>query len=421
MQPLFRRRSQRRARKNAKNRINPIFGIMQDPIMDSISFRNLSQYSLLLTLQFLDIHSLTILGFCNRKLNNDSIIVAKNIWNHLVSTKLSRVDPPTQISYTKAVYEHFFANKNQEVLLMGGHSGHMTTNKVMKMIIKHDDESINFESSTSMLQAQRLDVALYNNGEVISISTGSPSFKGTLERLDTLTQKRKEPAEDLPESCQDITAVVLCNKLFIIGGFNTNPETHQCFPSNIVYELTEQIGQSGKLRWIAHQAKLNIGRYSAASIIYEGRIFVCGGFDENNDFQQSVESFDPSIGTWQLENNMNIGRANFSLFIFEDELYAIGGNYPTTIEKRNKKTLIWEFISNSELNRYKCDSILVGSKVFIFGGEYDERTFDFFDFQTMKWASLDPDCNYFDINMRRLPHDFIYSKPVLISHPGLIT
>jgi hypothetical protein len=389
--------------------------------MNSTSLRNLSQDSLLLILQFLDIHSLTLLGFCNRKLNNDSVIVAKNIWNHLVSTKISRVDPPTQISYTKAVYEHFFANKNQEVLLMGGHNGHKITNKVIKMIIKQDG-SINFESTTSMLQAKRLDSALYNNGEVISISTWSPSYKGTLEHLDTLTQKIMQPAEDLPESCQDITAVVLSNKLFIIGGFNTNPDTHQCFPSNIVYELTEQIGQSGKLRWIAHQAKLNIGRYSAASIIYEDKIFVCGGFDENNDFQQSVESFDPSIGTWQLENNMNNGRANFSLFIFEDELYAIGGNYPTTIEKRNKKTLIWEFISNSELNRYKCDSILVGSKVFIFGGVYEElNLFDVFDFKTMKWASLDPVCQYFHNAMRQLPPDFTHYKPVLISHPSLIT
>jgi len=363
------------------------------------------------------------------------------VWRYLVAVNLSSpfITLPDvgggegQMSFTRAVYEVFFANKRQEVLIMGGSDGgigNSVTNEVTKMIVEQDG-TIRFEASTPMLHARYEFDAVYHQGEVISISSCSPyEFRGMVERLDTLTQTQTQLAERLPNKLYEAAAVVLNNKLLVVGG-EYHDANRYCKTSDIVYELDEDASQADQGKWRALEARLNTARRSAAAVAFEGKIFVCGGLAHREELR-SVESFDPATGVWQLEDNMTKERRRFSLFVHEEKLYAVGGEYGNpTIEKRNKDTKQWEQIADCGQSRSGCAAVLVDSKVFLFGGYGNESTFDFFDLRSKKWASQDIGGAYFDkpvakskakpVSKRQLPRKVDRSKAVLITSHAALT
>jgi len=110
-------------------------------------------------------------------------------------------------------------------------------------------------------------------------------------------------------------------------------------------------------------------------------------------------------------------RCVFSLAEFENELYAMGGDILiTTIEKLNKITKQWELVADCGQDRRGCAAALVGSKVFLFGGQGHKTTFDFFDLHTKKWASQTQGI-YMKESARKLPRQVYLSKAVLITPP----
>ena len=112
-------------------------------------------------------------------------------------------------------------------------------------------------------------------------------------------------------------------------------------------------------------------------------------------------------------------RFNFSLFVFQHELYAVGGEEDgsTTIEKRNKTTKQWEHVADCSQSRGGCTAALVGSKVFLFGGLGSKSTFDFLDLDSKKWASKTKG-KYKKESARQLPRKVLDSKAVLITPPA---
>jgi len=234
----------------------------------------------------------------------------------------------------------------------------------------------------------------------------------TMERLDKLTQTRTLLVERLPDNLKCTTAAMFGNKLLAIGG--RHQIAGQNVYSDIVCELDEHASQAAQGKWRAHAARLNTARSSAAAIAFEGKVFVCGGVGA----LRIVESFDPAIGACQVEGErMTKARWFFSLFAFEEELYAVGGDgydQNTTIEKRNKATKQWQLVADCGQNRKCCAAVLVGSKIFLFGGEH-KSTFDFFDLDSKKWAPQDVRGAYFDEDKRHLPRQVYRSKAVLIT------
>jgi len=186
-----------------------------------------------------------------------------------------------------------------------------------------------------------------------------------------------------------------------------------------VYELDEDASQASQGRWRTLTSSLNTARCGAATITHEGRIFVCGGHGAGGYALRRVESFDPVTGAWQLEGDMTKEREwDVSLFVFQHELYAVGGELyaekNTTIEKRNKATKQWELVADCGQDRSGCAAVLVNSKLFLFGGSSSKSTFDYFDLNSKKWASS-TDGTYKKESARHLPRDVYLSKAVLIT------
>jgi hypothetical protein len=376
------------------------------------SFSTIALDSVYEILSLLDMVSLAKSCLSNRFLNQSGAIVAKCIYKYLASFYHFSpfITVPEKTLYAEAIFK-FFANKRQEVLIMGGKIGVQTTNNVTKMIVDQDG-TISFVASTPMLHPRQSHFAIYNKGEVLSFSSISTSI---VERLDTLSQTQSEITEKLTNELYMTTPLMFNNKFLVIGGLYPS----QDMQSDIVYELDDHVSQADQGKWRARQARLNIARCGAAGISFEGKIFVCGGSGNGIywDRLASVEYFDPEIGTWQVENEqMTKSRYNFSLFVYDDELYAVGGDgltKTTTIEKRNKSTKIWEIVADCGQNRNLCSSVLIDSKIFLFGGEMHRSTWDAFDLQSKRWASNDV-----PIINNQLPRQIYCSKTVDITRYG---
>jgi hypothetical protein len=320
----------------------------------------------------------------------------KNILNKNINTQKLKIS--TQLLQKRE------SNTNlQEVLIMGGLVEGHATNIVTKMIIEQNG-TIRFEHNTPMLQARSFHDAVYYQDKVFSIGSLNGNAKKTLEKLDILTKKQFET--ELSNAIEDACVAVYKEKIYVISA------------SCKVYKIKENnnkvqmIWQNNDLPNIKINSVIIGARTNAAAIDLNGILYLCGGVNK-----KSVWSFDGK--KWKLEGEEMIKkRKHFSLYVFDDEIYAIGGDeyyqQNTTIEKRTK-TGQWELVTNCDLNRHVCSTVLINSKIFLFGGFGDESTFDFFDLQTNKWASQDQDCVYFDINKRQLPRPIYGSKAVLIT------
>jgi len=310
-----------------------------------------------------------------------------------------------------------------EVLIMGGMiggAGGDPTNEVTKMIIEQDG-TIRFETCAPMLLARSHHAAVYYKGEVLSISIGwfPSTSEATMERLDTLTQTQTQLADRLPNCLVYMTAAVLDDKLYVLGG--KQKIDGNFVASDIMYALEEHESQADQGQWRRHEARLNRGRNGTTAIAFQGKIYACGGSSLENEYMRSVESFDPLIGEWRLEDEqMTTARAGATLVIFEDEIYAVAGDHlgqNTTIEKRNKATKRWEHVTTYVQDRKHRATVLVGSKVFLLGGERSKSTFDFFDLHSKKWASQDASSPYYDVSTRQLLREVFTSRAVLITPP----
>ena len=83
-----------------------------------------------------------------------------------------------------------------------------------------------------------------------------------------------------------------------------------------------------RIHQLQQPGKLNTPRSSHASIVFEGRIWVAGGFHNNYYALSSVEVYNAATKKWEVAPNMVKKRSYFNLLEVEGELYAVGGAYP---------------------------------------------------------------------------------------------
>lgn len=325
----------------------------------------------------------------------------------------------------------------QEILIIGGEINNIPTKNVIKMIIDENNENLNirFEESTPMLSARTDLASIYWKNQVFSFGFNDER-KYTMEHINILTQEQKEEGT-LYDNMIKTVPIIFNDNLLIVGGKILYNEIYLEWPHIYMLKskcLKENICDSKN--WI-YKSELKTSRHQCAVCIYDNKLFVCGGYRYNNKEISSVEVYNKHTNKWNISKSMMYPRARFSLFVYEDELYAVGGNNnnsTTNIEKMDKITQEWKIVTDLDKNRNGCSSILVGSKIFLIGGNniYDwtyssmrrkhyrklindyETTFDFYDLKERYWASKDRNGKYFSENSRRIYLPSSYSIGKLI-------
>jgi len=367
-------------------------------------------------LQHLDAHSLCKSSLCNKLLRREGKLMAKHIVEYLQKKHFcSRFvlvadlgDEPGRVSHLEMLSR--MTREVDVVLLLGGY-----TTEVTKATIEQDGALIRFEDGRPTLTSRFDQTVVCLHGDILICSPFAT------EHLDSLTQTQTQQPTSLPDDLCWSTTCVFSNQLLAIGGYR------QGIRLDVMHEHLEededQVDQSSK--WRAHSARLNTGRYCAAAIEFQGKLFVCGGYGDNGSTLRSVESLSSLVpvadvaSEWHVESEMTKSRRDTTLVVFDNELHAVGGDHGgnTTIEKLSKHTNLWEEVTDSNEFRYACAVALVGSKIFLFGGGHgkSEKTFDFFDLRSKKWASQDVGGAYFGEDKRQLPNKVFRRAAILVT------
>ena len=155
----------------------------------------------------------------------------------------------------------------------------------------------------------------------------------------------------------DSTAVAIGEHIFVMGGFNKD---HTALDINLVIHA----GLSMQYNRLVYSWKnqLGVARGGASSTVIKGNeIVIAGGFSDVDGFCQalsSVERYDPLSESWFIEESMQFGRSYFSLFMFENKLFAMGGERRGEFRSLSGVCIDGEEGNTLELNQKTPDRIL---------------------------------------------------------------
>ena len=86
------------------------------------------------------------------------------------------------------------------------------------------------------------------------------------------------------------------------------------------------------------KASMNEGRVMLNTAVLNGKIYVIGGY-EDNDTVKSVKEYDPVTNRWTEKANLNEERDGFKTVVFNDKIYVIGGSATHKNEEKPIKTI----------------------------------------------------------------------------------
>ena len=170
------------------------------------------------------------------------------------------------------------------------------------------------------------------------------------------------------------------DKFYFIGGWNDDLEqtSAECFALN-----TEEYEWTSK----DEVARMKSPRSNLACEAFQGRIVVCGGFD-NVNITNSVETYDHGSNSWTPMASMIERRYNHSLISMRNKMFVVGGKtskcevYDTISDKfillkLPPKSLEFDFNNTRK-------TFTIGGKLFIVGKS--SKTLAFYDVDKKKWS-----------------------------------
>jgi hypothetical protein len=166
---------------------------------------------------------------------------------------------------------------------------------------------------------------LTEEGSFISeVDVYDPTHDVWFTLSDGLENVKPENSDLSFEGVYDSTALSIGEHIFLIGGFNKD---HTALDFNLEIHAGLSMEQNRLVyNWRNH---LVVARGGASATVIEGNeIVIAGGFSDVDGFCQalrSVERYDPLSDSWAMEQSMHFGRSYFSLFVFENKMYAMGG------------------------------------------------------------------------------------------------
>ena len=125
----------------------------------------------------------------------------------------------------------------------------------------------------------------------------------------------------LPPNVEGGATLHYGDTLCLAGGYNT--DTQQLRKDVVCWN---PLSPQNTSNWVAIPS-MTFGRYKAAAVVLQGKLFVAGGYDTNtHEFMDSVEVFDDVTQKWYpVSPLLNGGRAGHKIEAVNGKLYVIGG------------------------------------------------------------------------------------------------
>ncbi|XP_078493106.1 uncharacterized protein LOC144748679 [Ciona intestinalis] len=132
---------------------------------------------------------------------------------------------------------------------------------------------------------------------------------------------------------------------------------------------------------------MNEQRWYAASAVLNGRLYTFGGLDGFLNDLNSMESYDPREGEWKSLKPMNERRSGLFGVVYNDEIYAIGGDKLKSVERFNIRTNTWTNVGSLNHERYGSCACVVNGKIYVIGGYDDDaaKSIEAYDATINEW------------------------------------
>jgi N-acetylneuraminic acid mutarotase len=220
-----------------------------------------------------------------------------------------------------------------------------------------------------------------------------------LDTIDSFWSNGKSMSEDRNE----LTAVVLDDKIFAMGGEDIASGGGQKDSVEIYDIATDQ--------WIKNDIPpMPLALDHTASVIYDGKIYVVGGFLEHKVPTDKLFIYDPQTNEWQEGTSLPSPRGAMGAEFVDGILYVMGGVNASHIPVNTNlaydpKTDTWTTKSPMPTARHHLQTVVVDGKIFALGGrilgdgimpeDVEETLTNFdrnemYDPQTDSWTILKP-------------------------------
>lgn len=235
--------------------------------------------------------------------------------------------------------------------------------------------------------------------EVVCISTAYQHRKGAFEYLNFMDRKWNTctlhtPIDHLSgfsgsffsgNIIKLIITLIVCHDpsaqvMYVSGGYDKG--TNELSSTIIAYD--------GNLEASILQSPMKVARDGHASIFFNGKLIICGGFADGNN-TNIVEYYDPRTSTSGYLPSTVKARYSFALFVHENRLYAVGGDDAETIEVLDDEQSRWRIIASVKSKRAHAAVAYFESRLYFFGGSSayftEDATWDSFDLRSRSWYS----------------------------------
>ncbi|KAM6909126.1 kelch-like protein 33 [Xenentodon cancila] len=166
--------------------------------------------------------------------------------------------------------------------------------------------------------------------------------------------------------------------LALIGGDQLNQDGGHRIPSREIWfsnSLRSGTGLVKNIEWRRLGDIPDKPKFRHGVAVIDGKLYIVGGcyFYAKDNIMKSVYSYDPGRDSWKRLADMQESRSNFSAVVYEECLYAIGGDKEIntntdSVEMYNQVTDTWSFVQplNQSLSGYAITTMNGG--IFISGG-----------------------------------------------------
>lgn len=186
-----------------------------------------------------------------------------------------------------------------------------------------------------------------------------------------------ETKADMPTGRSGIGAVVVNEKIYVIGGYNSG-----CL--NTVEEYNPVTDT-----WTT-KANMPTARYDLGVATVDGKIYAIGG--DNGSRLSTVEEYDPVTDSWTTKTSMPTARHKMGIQEVNGKIYAIGGygtSYLSTVEEYNPVTDTWTTKASMPTERNDLGVAEVGGKIYVIGGTNGSylSTVEEYNLETDTWTT----------------------------------
>jgi N-acetylneuraminic acid mutarotase len=176
-----------------------------------------------------------------------------------------------------------------------------------------------------------------------------------------------EIGQNMSSARNELAAVLLDNKIYVIGGENIAAGGSQ--------KDTLDVYDTVKGKWIEDNniAQMPASLDHTAAATYDGKIYVVGGFHERKTPTDKLYIYDPEKNEWEEGTPLPSPSGALTADFINGTLYAIGGlnssHIPTnTNEAYDPKTNSWTTKSQMPTARHHISSAVIDGKLFVVGG-----------------------------------------------------